>query len=209
MATMTHTQPSIDNMPKGRLALWILIAGELAIFGGFIMSYILYRLRLSDWGPQTVHTVVWAGALNTMVLLTSSFTIVEAHAAAIKKDLKSVGKYMNITLLLGVVFLFVKAYEYSMKFSGHHGHVPLTLTSPELMTSGVVANQIGSLYWSYYFIMTGLHATHVVIGMIAIFVVKVQAEKGKGLHRVELAGLYWHMVDLVWIFLFPLLYLAK
>ena len=196
--------PTLEQMPKGRLAMWLLIAGEVAIFGGLIMSYILYRMRLGEWGPQTDHTVVWAGALNTMVLLTSSFTIVEAHAAAAKKDLATMKKFMMITLALGFVFLGVKSYEYSMKFSHH-----ITFTSPELQAAGA-ASAVGSVYWSFYFLMTGLHAFHVIIGMIAIAVVMVKcSNSGENLHRVELAGLYWHMVDIIWIFLFPLLYLAK
>ena len=197
--------PTLEQMPKGRLAMWLLIAGEVAIFGGLIMSYILYRMKSGDaWGAQTTHTVVWAGALNTMVLLTSSYFIVEAHAAAAKKDLVNMKKFMTWTLLLGFVFLGVKSYEYSMKFSHH-----ITFTSPELQVAGT-ASAIGSVYWSFYFLMTGLHAFHVIVGMIAIAVVMVKCAKtGENLHRVELAGLYWHMVDIIWIFLFPLLYLAK
>ena len=202
--------PTLEQMPKGRLAMWLLIAGEVAIFGGLIMAYILSRMRMGDaWGDQTVHTLVWAGALNTMVLLSSSYLIVEAHAAAVKKDLAKMKKFMTFTILLGFVFLGVKAYEYYLKFSTGHGHPPLSISSPELQVLGS-ASAIGSVYWSFYFLMTGLHAFHVIVGMIGIAVVMVKCSKtGENLHRVELAGLYWHMVDIIWIFLFPLLYLAK
>ncbi|HXB13407.1 MAG TPA: cytochrome c oxidase subunit 3, partial [Bacteroidia bacterium] len=81
-----------------------------------------------------------------------------------------------------------------------------TFTSPSLQHSG---DYVNSLFWSYYYIMTGLHSLHVIAGMVVMIIIMVQIKKGKNLHRVELAGMYWHMVDLIWIFLFPLLYIAK
>lgn len=201
-STAIHdTNPTLRDMPKGRLALWALIAGEIAIFSGFIMSYILYRMRHPEWADQTKYTNTMLGAVNTFVLLTSSYTIVLAHAAAVKKELKKVTLLMSLTILAGFIFLGVKYMEYS-----HEIHEGLTLSSPELVMKG---QSVGSLFWSFYYAMTGLHATHVVVGMIAIFAVMLSARKGIGLHRVELVGLYWHMVDIIWIFLFPLLYIAK
>jgi heme/copper-type cytochrome/quinol oxidase subunit 3 len=190
------------KIPQGRLAMWILIAGELIIFGGLIACYLLYRLRYpAEWGAMAAHTSTPLGALNTMVLLTSSFTVVKAHECANKRDRGKLLLWMLSTISLGLVFLVVKGIEYSTEIS--HG---FTFTSPALVAEG---NHIGSLFWTFYYIMTGLHATHVIVGMLILYIVTAGAMKGENYHRIELGGLYWHMVDIIWIFLFPLLYLAQ
>lgn len=177
-------------VPTGRLAMWWLIASEVVIFGGLIACYILYRIRFPEWADYAKHTSTPLGALNTVVLLTSSLTVVLAHAASEKKDLARVSRYLGITILGGLTFLVVKAIEYTTEI--HHG---FTFTA--------------NLFWSFYYSMTGLHALHVILGMAAMAFVWVGARKGQNLHRVEMAGLYWHFVDVVWVFLFPLLYVAK
>ncbi len=191
----------LTRVPQGRLAMWILIAGELMIFGGLIACYILYRLRFPEWGDQAAHTSTFFGALNTAVLLSSSFTVVKAHEAANHKDLKKITMWLSLSILGGLLFLVNKSIEYTTEIS--HG---FTFPSTHLFESG---DSIGSLFWSFYFLMTGLHGAHVIAGMVVMFLALLNARKGKNLHRVELAGMYWHMVDLVWIFLFPLLYIAK
>ena len=190
-----------SEIPKARIAMWLLIGGELVIFGAIIVSYLMARLRYPEWAEQTAFTIPAAGFFNTFVLLTSSWTAVMAHAAAHKKDVKKVMMFLSITLLGGVIFLFVKAYEYQ-----HDISMGLTLTSPDLIAQG---KYVESVFWTYYYVMTGFHASHVIVGMTIIFIVMMQARKGENLHRVEYAGMYWHFVDLVWIFLFPLLYIAK
>ncbi len=189
------------DVPQGRLGLWILIAGEMVIFGGLIACYLLYRVRFPEWGAQAAHTSTPLGALNTLVLLSSSFFVVKAHAAALKKELGKIKKWMGLTLLMGLVFLVIKSIEYYTEIS--HS---FTLPGTEMVEQG---NGIGATFWSFYYLMTGLHALHVIAGMVIIFVIMRAAGKGKNLHRVELAGMYWHMVDLIWIFLFPLLYIAQ
>lgn len=200
-----HTQQTlsipITKVPQGRLAMWVLIVGELMIFGGLIICYLLYRLRFPEWSEQAAHTSTFIGALNTVVLLSSSYTVVKAHEAAIKRDLSKITMWLSISILGGFLFLINKGIEYTNEIS--HG---FTFSSPHLQEAG---DSIGSLFWSFYYIMTGLHGLHVIAGMTIMFVAMMQARKGKNLHRVELAGMYWHMVDLVWIFLFPLLYIAK
>ena len=191
----------VTRVPQGRLAMWVLIAGELMIFGGLIACYILYRLRFPEWGDQAAHTSTFFGALNTVVLLSSSFTVVKAHEAANKQDLKKITMWLSMSIVGGLLFLVNKSIEYSTEIS--HG---FTFPSTGLAASG---DTIGSLFWSFYFLMTGLHGAHVIAGMIVMFLALLNARKGKNLHRVELAGMYWHMVDLIWIFLFPLLYIAK
>ena len=201
MSTASISAPSIKDVPQGRLALWILIAGELIIFGGLIACYLLYRLRFPEWGEQAAHTSTPLGALNTIVLLTRSFTVVMAHIASLKKQLDKIVRWMSATIGLGLVFLVVKSIEYTNEIS--HG---FTLTSPTLVAKG---ESVGANFWSFYYLTTGLHALHVIVGMLILFIVMIGARKGKNLHRIELGGLYWHMVDIIWVFLFPLLYIAK
>lgn len=191
----------VGRVPRGRIGMWALIAGELAIFGGLIASFILFRLRYhEEWGPMAAMTSTLLGGLNTVNLLMSSYFVVLAHSAAQKKDIAGVTKWIGATLVCALLFLVIKGFEYSAEF--HHG---FTIRSVEHQES----NPIGTLFWTFYFTMTGFHATHVVVGAISLFVVLLGARKGQNFHRVELAGMYWHMVDLIWIFLFPLLYIAK
>jgi heme/copper-type cytochrome/quinol oxidase subunit 3 len=181
---------TFGEIPRGRIALWWVIASEIVIFGGLISCYVLYRLRHPEWAAYAAHTSTPFGALNTVVLLTSSLTAVLAHAASERGDLARVRRYLGATLVGGAMFLVVKSIEYTHEIE--HG---FTLSS--------------NLFWSFYYFMTGLHAGHVIAGMIAIAVVRHQAGRGQQMQRVEYVGLYWHFVDIVWIFLFPLLYLAK
>ena len=201
MSKQHHAYVPLSSVPQGRLGMWLLIAGELVIFGGLVGCYLIYRLRYPQWADQAVHTSTFFGALNTVVLLTSSFTIILAHKAAVERNIKKVTLWMSATILGGLFFLVNKSIEYTHEISEG-----MTLSSPKLQDKG---ENVGSLFWSFYYTMTGLHATHVIVGMVVMTVILLQARKGKNLHRVELAGMYWHMVDLIWIFLFPLLYIAK
>lgn len=176
--------------PTGRVGMWWFLASEIAIFGGLIACYLLFRLSHPEWAEYASHTFTPAGALNTVVLLSSSLTAVLAHAAAEKHDLAKAIKLLWATVGGGVIFLIVKSYEYAHEFQ--EGFTPVT-----------------NLFWSFYFFMTGLHALHVIIGMSALAYVAVRVGKGKDINGVEYAGMYWHLVDVVWIFLFPLLYIAK
>lgn len=179
-----------EDVPNGRMALWWVIASEVVIFGGAVCCYLLYRMRFPQWAEMAEHTSTPMGAINTFVLLTSSYTVVLAHEAALKGQLAKIKRYMSLTILAGLIFLCVKGIEYTHEIE--HGY---TLTS--------------HVFWSFYFLLTGLHALHVIAGMTAMFLVMRSASRGQNLHRVEMVGLYWHFVDIVWIFLFPLLYIAK
>ncbi|MBM4345828.1 MAG: cytochrome c oxidase subunit 3 [Deltaproteobacteria bacterium] len=178
------------GLPTGRVAIWWFLASEIAIFGGAVACYLLYRLHHPEWAEQAAHTVNAAGAFNTVVLLTSSLSAVLAHHAAEQGDGKTAARWINWTVLGGLVFLGVKAWEYAHEIGA--GLVPAK-----------------SLFWSFYFLLTGLHALHVIGGMTALYVVGRGAARGQHLGRVELAAIYWHFVDVVWIFLFPLLYIAS
>ena len=185
-----HETPAATTVPTGRLGIWMFLASEVVIFGGLITIYVLYRLRHPEWGLLAHNMVQAAGAINTLVLLTSSLTMVLAHAAVEHDDLRKAARYMLITVALGAVFMGIKAYEYGHEIG--EGFTP-----------------VAGLFWSFYFAMTGLHALHVLGGMFAILAVRQAVVEGRNPQRVELVGIYWHFVDIVWIFLFPLLYLAN
>jgi len=193
---MGHGTPSgpvertSTGLPTGRVAMWWFLASEIAIFGGLIMSYVMCRVAHPEWGEYAAHTVQWAGAFNTVVLLTSSLTVVLAHAAVERGDLARAANLVFATVGGGVIFLCVKAYEYTHEI--HAGYTPVT-----------------NLFWAFYFFMTGLHGLHVVAGMTALVVVGLKVRKGQMAWGVEYAGMYWHLVDVIWIFLFPLVYLAS
>lgn len=178
------------GMPTAKLAVWWLIGSEIVIFGGILASYIMHRLAHGIWADYAAHTTTWMGATNTFVLLTSSLSAVLAHHAAEHGDGKGAAKYLGFTILGGAMFLVIKGFEWTGEIT--HGYTITTNT-----------------FWSFYYTAAGLHALHVIAGMIVMAIVAKDAAKGKDLHRVENAGLYWHFVDIVWIFLFPLLYIAK
>ena len=184
------TTRSASGMPTGRLAVWWVVASEIVIFGGLLASYIMHRLAHDAWSEQAAHTNTWVGAFNTLVLLTSSYTAVCAHRAADSGDGQQAAKLLRYTALGALIFVTVKSFEWTFEIS--HGY---TITS--------------STFWSFYYTAAGLHGLHVIAGAVIMLIVAAAAKKGEHLHRVELIGIYWHFVDLVWIFLFPLLYIAK
>jgi heme/copper-type cytochrome/quinol oxidase subunit 3 len=184
------TTRSAAGLPTGRLAVWWLIASEVVIFGGLLASYVMFRLSHDAFAAQAAHTNTWIGAFNTLVLLTSSLSAVLAHQAAEAGNGPRASRLLWATILGGVTFLVVKALEWTSEIQ--HG---FTISS--------------STFWSFYYTAAGIHASHVLAGAIVMVFVAKDARQNRDLHRVELAGIYWHFVDVVWIFLFPLLYIAK
>jgi heme/copper-type cytochrome/quinol oxidase subunit 3 len=184
------TTRSVTGIPTGRLAVWWVIVSEIVIFGGLLGAYVMYRMAHDSFATAAAHTNTMAGAFNTFVLLTSSLSAVLAHAAAGDGDGKKAAKLLCATIFGGATFLVVKGFEWS-----HEIHLGYTISS--------------NTFWSFYYTAAGLHALHVIAGMIIMAIVARDAYRGLELHRVELIGIYWHFVDLVWIFLFPLLYIAK
>ena len=184
------TQRASMNIPTGRLAVWWVLLSEIVIFGGVLASYILHRLAHPEWAEQAAHTNVWAGAFNTLVLLSSSLSAVLAHQAAEQGNGPKAAKLLYFTVMGGLVFLLVKTFEWR-----------------EEIIRGYTLQAGG--FWSYYYTAAGLHAFHVIAGMLIMLAVAGTARKNQELHRVENVGIYWHFVDIVWIFLFPLLYIAK
>jgi heme/copper-type cytochrome/quinol oxidase subunit 3 len=173
-----------------KLAVWWFLASEIMVFGGLIASYVVFRLGGTGWAEASHHLSVTFAAVNTLVLLTSSYTVVRAFVAAEHGDAAGLRLNLGLTVLGGLLFLGIKALEYTTEIRA--GFTPST-----------------GIFWSFYYAMTGLHALHVLGGVVVNAVVLLAgASSLEHPHRVELAGLYWHFVDLVWIFLFPMLYLA-
>ena len=184
----THRQAT--GIPTGRLAVWWLLASEIFIFGGLIACFVLFKLNGTPGFEDASLTSVVAGAVNTFVLLTSSLTVVLAHSAIEEGNVEKSFKYIWFTVGFGFIFLGIKTYEYTGK-----------------IINGYVITE--NLFWSFYYTMTGLHALHVIGGMVIMAIISFDLKKGYNFQRVELIGIYWHFVDLVWIFLFPLLYIAN
>ena len=179
---------------RSKMGMWWFLASEVMTFGGFIAVYILYRLASGgSWAEMSKHVSTLIGSINTVVLLTSSLTMVNACEAVENEDRVKTRNFLGLTVLLGILFLGFKAVEYSKEIS--HGFTPLA----------------GS-FWSFYYALTGLHALHMIGGIIANLILFIMASRGtlwlQKQQRVEAVGLYWHFVDVVWIFLFPLLYLS-
>ena len=191
-ASTTTAFPAAGRVPTGKLGLWWFLASEIITFGGLLGSYVVMRLAHPQWAEETAHLSVAIATLNTVVLLTSSLTMVLAFAAVDHEDDKAVRAWLGCTVAFGLVFLLIKAFEWSGKIN-----------------AGLLPG--ASNFWAFYYAMTGLHALHVLGGIVvnaALLIVALRGRLRPIAHRVETAGLYWHFVDVVWIFLFPLLYLS-
>ena len=190
------------------LGMWLFLITEVMFFGGMFLVYTVYRhVYPGIFAIASSSLNVYIGAANTVVLLCSSFTMVLAVRAAQLGQRKTIILFLILTLILGGIFLGVKAYEWNEKFQEHH--IPGSSFHFEGMQPDEQAH--AQLFFSLYFAMTGLHALHMVIGVGMLLFLIRQAQKGKYsaeyMTPVDLGGLYWHFVDIIWIFLFPLLYL--
>lgn len=189
--TKTRADTGLYNAKMG---IWLFLASEVMLFGALFSSYIVLRVGSTNWPMGSTILSVPIGTFNTFVLISSSVTMVFAWVSLKLKDLGKFKMYLGLTLLLALTFLVVKGFEYNAKFS--HGLFPRTST-----------------YMAIYFTLTGLHALHVIGGIIVNSYFwgpgsKLWHENPEQFtNRIEVAGLYWHFVDLVWIFLFPVLYL--
>ncbi|MCU0413542.1 MAG: cytochrome c oxidase subunit 3 family protein [Ignavibacteriaceae bacterium] len=186
-----------------RMGMWLFLFTELILFGGMFLLYSVYRFQYADefhLAAKELNTIM--GAFNTAVLLTSSLTMVLA-IIAIQRDQKALSILLQvITIFLALFFLVNKYFEWTAKF--HHGIYP---GSEQLLSKS--SGEI--LFFGLYYVMTGLHGIHVIVGMFLIAVMTRMTRKDiitkDSYVRLENAGLYWHLVDIIWIFLFPLFYL--
>lgn len=231
-AHLEHEHPAFlrhhfENVAQQREAatfgMWLFLLTEIMFFGGLFCAYLIFR----NWyypafvaGSHTLH--IWAGTLNTTILIISSFTMAMAVHAAEVRHRTPLLRWMILTIVLGCGFLCVKAYEWHDEWVNHH--VPGLNFSIEEFTHPNAAYpgdkplapdmaEKTQLYYSLYFAMTGMHALHMIIGVSLLTILLIRAWGGKftegHIAPVENFGLYWHFVDIVWIFLFPLLYLIS
>jgi heme/copper-type cytochrome/quinol oxidase subunit 3 len=181
-----------EIVPSGKLGMWLFLASEIMFFATLFTSYIVYRIAAPEWPRGWEVLNVRMGTINTFILIVSSVTMVLAFAKTIERDRKGFVRYLALTILLGLVFLVIKGFEYNAKFT--HGIYPAT-----------------SIFYAIYFTITGLHGLHVLIGIginaTLLWLSRKQWDKPFFAGRIEAAGLFWHFVDIVWIFVFPSIYL--
>jgi cytochrome c oxidase subunit 3 len=187
------------------LGMWVFLVTELLFFGGLFLTYSVYRgWYPEDFAAASHELIVWAGTLNTVVLITSSLTMALAVHAAESGRRRTLILLLLATMALGCVFLGVKAFEYRTEYLEHH----IPGWGFEFKADHFLHAQI---FFSLYFIMTGLHALHMIIGLGVMAVMVWLSYRGTITpaysNPIEISGLYWHFVDIIWIFLFPLLYL--
>ncbi|MCO5251711.1 MAG: cytochrome c oxidase subunit 3 family protein [Candidatus Kapabacteria bacterium] len=186
-----------------KLGMWLFLFTELILFGGLFLLYMAYRYQyFPEFQLSAKSLKIWMGGLNTIILLTSSLTMVLSIVALQRRKIKASIYWLITTIVFAFGFLVVKYFEWSDKFA--HGIFP---GGEEL----ALKSQGEKVFYGLYFTMTGLHGLHVIIGMIILGFILVFIVKGKvspdRFALIENGGLYWHLVDLIWIFLFPLFYL--
>jgi cytochrome c oxidase subunit III len=204
MEQAKHVVHDHYDAEASKIGMWLFIFTELLLFGVLFVIYAVYRYLNHDafhLAAEELDTFI--GTVNTVILLISSMTIAMATTALRKRNKMLTLALAGVTLVLGVVFLVNKYFEWGAKFE--HGIFPGSEYLTKMLSQGEI------LFFGLYFIMTGLHALHIVIGLLLIAVVMWKIYSGK-VHSERAAlldnsGLYWHLVDIIWIFLFPLFYL--
>jgi cytochrome c oxidase subunit 3 len=204
---LAHQFESLEAQKEAStLGMWVFLATEVLFFGGLFLTYSVYRLWYpAAFAASSRELDVVLGSINTAVLITSSLTMVLAVHAAQMGERRQLMLFLVVTMMLGLVFLGIKGWEYHQKFVEHHVPGPDFQFAPEYFRNA-------QIFFSLYFMMTGLHAVHMIIGLGVMTWMLVWSWNGtitREYHSpIEIAGLYWHFVDIVWIFLFPLLYLV-
>jgi cytochrome c oxidase subunit 3 len=215
-----------ENLEQQRetatLGMWLFLATELLLFGGLFLGYIVFRHEYpNEWAAGSHELLVEIGGINTLVLLTSSLTMALAVHAAQLGQRRRVLVCLGLTALLGAAFLGIKAYEYYVDY--REGLVPwLDSFKPQARWTDLgekmhprreVAAPKVKLFFLLYYIMTGVHAVHLIIGIGIMLVLMLLVRRGRFSPQyydpIEVGGLYWHFVDVIWIFLLPLLYLVS
>lgn len=202
-----HFATPTDQAHAAQLGMWVFIASEVLLFGGLFVSYAYYR---TIWGDTFREAVagenIWLGGAMTAVLLTASLFVAQAQHFARQGRKNLVGSYLLLAVLFGIGFLLIHLFEYAEH--AKRGELPgLWYTSDELTSRGI------AVFYALYFVMTGLHVVHVIIGIVLLTVIALRAFAGRYSEEyhipVEISGMYWHFVDTVWMFLFPLFYCAR
>ncbi len=201
-----HFDDTAQQLESSTLGMWVFLLTEIMFFGGMFGGYTVYRNLYPDAFASTSHFMnVTLGALNTGVLICSSFTMVLAVRSAQLGRKKALILFLVFTLILGCVFLVVKYFEYHEKWVDHH------IPGPGFRYAESQFYHQAQIMFFLYFAMTGMHAMHMIVGAGLLTTLIIMAARNKfsaeWFTPVEMIGLYWHFVDIVWIFLFPLLYL--
>lgn len=206
--TAHHFESAEHEYNASKFGMWAFLLTEILMFGGLFVGYVIFHQRTPEMFHAGSTFLDWRlGAVNTLVLLFSSLTMALSIYYAQKNDRAKTLLNLYVTFICGAIFMAIKYYEYSHKI--HEGLLPGTLFHYD----GPLAQQFPTLaqYFSFYFCMTGLHGSHVIAGMGFIGWLIVRAHKGHFSSQywtpLECVGLFWHLVDLIWIYLFPLLYL--
>lgn len=206
METLSH---HFDDLKQQReavtLGMWVFLVTEIMMFGGLFLGYTIYRGMFSAaFAEGSHHLDVLLGGINTAVLITSSLTMAMAVHSAQVGNRRLLALFLALTMLFGLTFLGIKVIEYSHKF---HEHL---VPGSHFVWNGDLF-QGAHVFFSFYFCMTGLHALHMIVGLGILSFLLIRAFKGRydggNDSQIEVTGLYWHFVDIIWIFLFPLLYL--
>jgi cytochrome c oxidase subunit 3 len=205
-ALQHHFQTLEQQKEAATLGMWIFLVTEVMFFGGLFVAYMLYRIWYPEaWSEGSADLDIVLGGFNTVVLIGSSLTMALAVRSAQTGNRTWTVRWLLITMALGLTFLVVKFFEYEHKYE--LSHIP----GANFVYPGPHASQV-EIFISLYFAMTGLHALHMVVGVGLLGTIVWMARKGyfspEWYTPVEMSGLYWHFVDIVWIFLFPLLYLV-
>ena len=207
-----HFEDYEQQTESAMLGMWLFLAQEIMFFGGLFAAYMVYRMKYPDaWATGSNELQLGWGAFNTVVLLISSVTMATSVWCAQKGKNKELFWGLVVTLILGMVFLGVKVIEYSAKFEHHlFPGVNFHYTAGPGLVGNPTQGQL-ELFFVLYFIMTGMHALHMIIGagilVWLLVLVKMNHFHPRKYMKIELFGFYWHFVDIVWVFLFPLLYL--
>jgi cytochrome c oxidase subunit 3 len=200
-----HFRTMEQQRDASSLAMWVFLVTEILFFGGFFLAYMIYRWQYPrGFAHASLHMDIRLGTINTAVLIVSSLTMAMAvHSAATGRRRPLLG-FLSATIVLGFAFLGIKAVEYTDHIRHH------LFPGPGFRYPGP-DGPAAQMFFSLYFGMTGLHALHMIIGigiMTTLLVLSYRGRFSPGYYSpVEVSGLYWHFVDIVWIFLFPLLYL--
>ena len=189
----------------GTLGMWAFLITEVMFFGGLFLAYLVYRTRYPEVFAQASQELdVMLGGINTIVLLSSSLSVALAVHAAQEGRKQAILNYLWFTMFCGFTFLVIKGFEYAHKFEHH------LIPGKNFFFHGSVGDQ-AQIYFSLYFMMTGIHALHMIIGIGLLAALMWRVKKNhfntEYYGPIEIFGLYWHFVDIVWIFLYPLLYL--
>jgi cytochrome c oxidase subunit III len=205
-----HFTTMDQQFDTAKLGMWLFIATEILLFGGLFVGFGMMQSRYpQEFVEAHEHLKRWQGALNTVVLLVSSFTMVLAvHFAKTNKKQKTVF-FLALTILCACIFLVVKYFEYSHKFE--EGWLPGKYY--HAVGDAIQGSHGYATFFSFYFMMTGLHGIHILVGIGVLSWILMRAKRGEFSNAyytpVELVGLYWHVVDMIWIYLFPLYYLIQ